>query len=106
MNTMGRTKSFFAVLILMICTCLFSMSISAQTLDAKTSKGTEFIFSFLQGAPNVGAMSLFISSEVGASVVVEVPGLGSTRFFDVQPHSTITVCIPSFNPRMRYGEVS
>lgn len=106
MNTMGRTKSFFAVLILMICTCLFSMSISAQTLDAKTSKGTEFIFSFLQGAPNVGAMSLFISSEVGASVVVEVPGLGSTRFFDVQPHSTITVSIPSFNPRMRYGEVS
>lgn len=89
-NLFAKISTFFVVVLLVAS----AVNVSAQIRDVRTSAGTDFIFSFM---PNLGVpdnLTLFISSDYAASGVVEMPALGSTIVFDVEPGRVTSVNIP------------
>jgi len=75
---------------------------------AASSKGREFFLSF-QPNLSTGAndnVALFISSEVNASGVVEIPGLSFSQSFETEPFQTLRVDLPSSARNLPANQVS
>jgi choice-of-anchor A domain-containing protein len=88
-----KKLGMYLVILSCVLLNLFCVHANADVSDRQTTEGTEFIFSF---SPNYLAdteLSLFISSKVDASGLIEIPRLGTSQFFQVSAGSLVKVSI-------------
>lgn len=90
MKTMKFVSSYFLILFL----SFLAISSIAQDSSTLTSEGTDFIFSFSPNNSTPTKLTLFISSKVTATGVVDIPRLGTKIPFTTSPGTVTSLAIP------------
>jgi hypothetical protein len=93
-------RIFLLFLIAFMCTS------SVQGQEARSSVGTEFIFSFMPNTGDSYALELLITSEYSTVGSVNVPMLGQSYLFSVEPGVSTRVNIPISMAQLPGGQVS
>lgn len=101
-NLLTKISTFLVAILLFVC----AVNVSAQIREVRTSAGTDFIFSFMPNESTPKALTLFVSSDYAASGVIDLPRLGSTIAFTVQPNVVTSVNIPVSMATLPHGAKS
>ena len=88
-------KKFILSVFIVISFLLASFGLTGNAHAAQDSKGTDFWLVFMQNWSGTPNLQLFITSDVGTSGTVEIPGLAWSQSFTVTADTTTTVDIPT-----------
>lgn len=95
-----KFSNVFSIVLLLLQVVL------ASSVNAAGSIGKEFTFAFLENYNNKGNPIIYVSSVEGASGTVEIPGLGFSQSFAVEPNQVATIEVPKAAQYLKRNDVS